>query len=324
MLDSTSSPSSVRRLGGRRCRPCRRAARASRLVACCLTPSRSRRCAGLPSGPSSRTRSSIRPCASSRTARTPRSWSTHRSRRTLRATQRSSRGRFLLRVHRPRRHGRTVDSAAAIRVRARLVGRVASRNRPCRARAAAGARRATRDDRPRPRMSTSRDAVRCCGGWTAAATRHPRDPSTSDGSATRWLGSTTTPTDGRRPMGSSASGGTGRRSSATPWSTAASTRQTSGTSFPRICGECSTTSRRRPGSEWSNSARTPGTFGLIHADLHLDNTLFADGEARLIDFDDCGFGYRIYDVAVALWELRHRRDYTRLSRCSGRGIHRAP
>lgn len=53
-----------------------------------------------------------------------------------------------------------------------------------------------------------------------------------------------------------------------------------------------------------------GTFGLIHADLHLDNTLFASGEARLIDFDDCGFGYRIYDVAVALWELRHRSDYT--------------
>ena len=27
------------------------------------------------------------------------------------------------------------------------------------------------------------------------------------------------------------------------------------------------------------------------------------------DFDDCGFDYRIYDVAVALWELRHRDDY---------------
>ena len=54
----------------------------------------------------------------------------------------------------------------------------------------------------------------------------------------------------------------------------------------------------------------PATFGLIHADLHLENTLFAGAEARLIDFDDCGFGYRVYDVAVALWELRHRPDYT--------------
>jgi Ser/Thr protein kinase RdoA (MazF antagonist) len=53
----------------------------------------------------------------------------------------------------------------------------------------------------------------------------------------------------------------------------------------------------------------PDVFGLIHADAHLDNVLFSGQEARLIDFDDCGFGYRIYDVAVALWELRHRDDF---------------
>jgi Ser/Thr protein kinase RdoA (MazF antagonist) len=50
----------------------------------------------------------------------------------------------------------------------------------------------------------------------------------------------------------------------------------------------------------------PDVFGLVHADAHLDNVLFDGQQARLIDFDDCGFGYRIYDVAVALWELRHR------------------
>jgi Ser/Thr protein kinase RdoA (MazF antagonist) len=48
---------------------------------------------------------------------------------------------------------------------------------------------------------------------------------------------------------------------------------------------------------------------LIHADLHLGNAAFDDGGVRLIDFDDCGTGNRIYDVAVALWELRHRPDY---------------
>ena len=51
------------------------------------------------------------------------------------------------------------------------------------------------------------------------------------------------------------------------------------------------------------------TFGLIHADLHLDNALFWRGEVKVIDFDDCGFGYWLYDIAVALWELRHRNDY---------------
>ncbi len=53
----------------------------------------------------------------------------------------------------------------------------------------------------------------------------------------------------------------------------------------------------------------PEAFGLIHADLHLDNALFLRGDVRLIDFDDCGHGYRLYDIAVALWELRHRPDY---------------
>ncbi len=55
----------------------------------------------------------------------------------------------------------------------------------------------------------------------------------------------------------------------------------------------------------------PATFNLIHADLHLDNVLFRDGTARLIDFDDCGFGHFVYDAAVALWELRGRADYPR-------------
>lgn len=52
----------------------------------------------------------------------------------------------------------------------------------------------------------------------------------------------------------------------------------------------------------------PDAFGLIHADLSLGaegNVLFAGGEARPIDFDDCGFGHWVYDVAVALahWQL---------------------
>jgi Ser/Thr protein kinase RdoA (MazF antagonist) len=53
----------------------------------------------------------------------------------------------------------------------------------------------------------------------------------------------------------------------------------------------------------------PAQSGLIHADLHLDNALFCRDEVRVIDFDDCGSGYRLYDIAVALWELRHRDDY---------------
>ena len=47
-------------------------------------------------------------------------------------------------------------------------------------------------------------------------------------------------------------------------------------------------------------------YGLIHADLTLANVLFSGGEARAIDFDDCGSGYWVYDLAVVLYEcLEH-------------------
>jgi len=49
--------------------------------------------------------------------------------------------------------------------------------------------------------------------------------------------------------------------------------------------------------------------GLIHADLHLGNAVFAGGAVKLIDFDDCGTGPRLYDVAVALWEQRDEDHY---------------
>jgi Ser/Thr protein kinase RdoA (MazF antagonist) len=50
-------------------------------------------------------------------------------------------------------------------------------------------------------------------------------------------------------------------------------------------------------------------IGLIHADLHLGNAVFHRGGARLIDFDDCGHGPRLYELAVALWELRDGERY---------------
>jgi Ser/Thr protein kinase RdoA (MazF antagonist) len=49
--------------------------------------------------------------------------------------------------------------------------------------------------------------------------------------------------------------------------------------------------------------------GLIHADLHPGNAVFEGGRVKLIDFDDCGTGSRLYDLAVALWEFRLRPDY---------------
>lgn len=58
---------------------------------------------------------------------------------------------------------------------------------------------------------------------------------------------------------------------------------------------------------------SPKVYGLIHADMGLDaNLLFWHGQPRLIDFDGSGFGYWMYDLAVALAHLVGRPNYDRM------------
>ncbi|MFH2036332.1 MAG: phosphotransferase [Candidatus Zixiibacteriota bacterium] len=47
--------------------------------------------------------------------------------------------------------------------------------------------------------------------------------------------------------------------------------------------------------------KNPEVFGLIHGDCGVDaNVLFHRGNAHIIDFDGSGFGYYLYDLALAL------------------------
>jgi len=41
-------------------------------------------------------------------------------------------------------------------------------------------------------------------------------------------------------------------------------------------------------------------YGLIHADMRLANLLIDGASIRLIDYDDCGFGWFMYDFAAAI------------------------
>jgi Ser/Thr protein kinase RdoA (MazF antagonist) len=50
---------------------------------------------------------------------------------------------------------------------------------------------------------------------------------------------------------------------------------------------------------------TSATFGLIHADLRLTNLLIDNDRLQVIDFDDCGFGWYLYDFAAAISFLEH-------------------
>ena len=49
------------------------------------------------------------------------------------------------------------------------------------------------------------------------------------------------------------------------------------------------------------------SFGMIHADLHSQNVLIQGKSLSVIDFDDSGFGWYGFDLAVAIWD---RLDFT--------------
>ncbi|MDE2890081.1 MAG: phosphotransferase [Gemmatimonadota bacterium] len=56
----------------------------------------------------------------------------------------------------------------------------------------------------------------------------------------------------------------------------------------------------------------PSVFGLIHGDLHQMNYVFLKGEARALDFDDCGWGYYLGDMCATLGPLVSRKDFPSL------------
>lgn len=56
----------------------------------------------------------------------------------------------------------------------------------------------------------------------------------------------------------------------------------------------------RVGSDMTNFGKSPARYGLIHADLRLTNLLLHHGETHVIDFDDCGLGWYLHDLAAAI------------------------
>ena len=46
--------------------------------------------------------------------------------------------------------------------------------------------------------------------------------------------------------------------------------------------------------------KAPDHFNLIHADMRLANLLIDESGTRLIDFDDCGWGWFLYDFAASI------------------------
>jgi Ser/Thr protein kinase RdoA (MazF antagonist) len=49
----------------------------------------------------------------------------------------------------------------------------------------------------------------------------------------------------------------------------------------------------------------PERFGLIHADMRLANLLVSDTKVTVIDFDDCGLSWFMYDLGSSLSFIEH-------------------
>ena len=69
---------------------------------------------------------------------------------------------------------------------------------------------------------------------------------------------------------------------------------------------------REAASRWLTAYAEQLDYGLIHADLVKENVLIDNGIVRLIDFDDAGFGWRIFELATVLLKTRDEPEYPRI------------
>ena len=71
----------------------------------------------------------------------------------------------------------------------------------------------------------------------------------------------------------------------------------------------------------SNLAYKSGSAGLIHADLLAKNVIFREDTVAALDFEYCGWGFFLYDLAPLLWQLKGDRatDYPALEDMVWRG-----
>jgi Ser/Thr protein kinase RdoA (MazF antagonist) len=59
------------------------------------------------------------------------------------------------------------------------------------------------------------------------------------------------------------------------------------------------------GKRLARFGNSPSRFGLIHCDMRLANLLVDGAEVKVIDFDDCGFSWHLYDAATAVSFFEH-------------------
>ena len=48
--------------------------------------------------------------------------------------------------------------------------------------------------------------------------------------------------------------------------------------------------------------KNPDRYGLIHSDLNINNILVDGDQVKILDFDDCGYGWFLFDLSTAVLE----------------------
>ena len=68
-----------------------------------------------------------------------------------------------------------------------------------------------------------------------------------------------------------------------------------------ILGRCAS----RVGERLARWGKGADRFGLVHADMRLANLLVREDEVTVIDFDDCGLSWYLYDLGSSLSFIEH-------------------
>ena len=67
--------------------------------------------------------------------------------------------------------------------------------------------------------------------------------------------------------------------------------------------------REKLEKDLSHLDKKQNNYGLIHADFVPENLINDAGKVRLIDFDDAGFGWHMFELATALYFIREEEIY---------------
>lgn len=76
------------------------------------------------------------------------------------------------------------------------------------------------------------------------------------------------------------------------------------------------------GKRLEKFGKGPNRFGLVHGDMRLANLLMDRGAVKVIDFDDCGFSWYLYDCATTVSFFEHRPEVPELLAAWARGYRR--